>query len=614
MRRIVVFQLLFFGASFVALGPSSVLAARAVGIDISNYQGSLTNSNWNSIDNAGKSFAWAKASEGTGFIDSTFTGNMNKGRNAGVYVGAYHFARPDLHSNATLEAQHFLDVAQPNGPNGANNYLGTGYMRPTLDIETRGVNSTAGRTYLSNWINTFCDYVVAHGGGASVEPIIYMNSNYAANYVNSTVASRDLWIANYVSGTNPSAPTGNPPGAGTGVWSDWAFWQYSSSGSVPGISGNVDLDVAHGDLNFVKQFVIGGVTPTTEYFDVNGAASGSGVASNGSYTWEGAGYSSSSAGTDPVSWVDGNFLRLAAGTDAGAKNYTITANSNHTFAGMFLQSGGGGTVTINGSGILSIADGDQGMYVSTNSQNLKVNASLAGTGRLVWQGDGGGAGGSFYLLGNNSYSGGTLLNTAAGLNFNNNNSFGSGRITWGVDQQVLADDVATSPITLGNKVTTRAASQLIYVGPAAAPVTFTGAWTLASGTSTLTVGNSSHASSKMTISGNIGGSGGALVKDGEGTLVLNGANSYNGGTTLQAGSLTVSGASARLGTGNVTVQNSSGVTTVLSIQSGVLDAISDSASLNLAGGGTAGVADQSYAYLGDGVNEIVHALILAGAE
>src|SRR5207248_1201842 len=110
------------------------------------------------------------------------------------------------------------------------------------------------------------------------------------------------------------------------------------------------------------------------------------------------------------------------------------------------------------------------------------------------------------------------------------------RITLGTTQQVLADDVATAPVTLANPVTTNA-SQLIYVGPAAAPVTFTGAWTLASDSSEMTIGNASHTSSKMIISGAIGGSGGALLKDGVGTLVLSGANTYTGGTTISAGTL-----------------------------------------------------------------------------
>jgi len=265
-----------------------------------------------------------------------------------------------------------------------------------------------------------------------------------------------------------------------------------------------------------------------ERFDVNGTASASGVVAAGSYTWEAAGYSSTSAGTDPVPWVEGNFLRLAAGTDAGTKNYTITANSDHTFAGMFLQSGGGGTVTINGPGNLSIAAGQQGFLVNSASQTLMINAALTGSGGVVNQ-----LSGSLDLYGNNSYTGGTLLSTSAGLNFNNNNSFGTGDITWGVAQQVIANDAASTALTLNNTVTTRAASTLIYVGPATAPVTFNNTWTLAAGTSTLTVGNASHLSSKMSITGQIVGAGGNLIVNGtSGTLTLSGANSYNGTTTL----------------------------------------------------------------------------------
>jgi len=271
------------------------------------------------------------------------------------------------------------------------------------------------------------------------------------------------------------------------VWSDWNFWQYSSHGTtatVPGIESTfVDLDVAHGDINYVRSFLIGGTPPPTlfERFDVNGTTGGSGVTNGGSYTWESAKYSSTSAGTDAVSWNEGNFLRLAAGTDAAASNYTITANSNHTFAGMLLQTSGGGTVTINGPGVLSIASGDQGFFVDTSSQTLTINAVLAGSGQLVWQGSSGtGAGGSLYLLGNNTYTGGTLLNDNAGLNFNNDHSFGTGVITWGVAQQVLAAPTATAPINIGNAMTTRSASTLIMAS-FAQPVTFSGAWTLATG-------------------------------------------------------------------------------------------------------------------------------------
>src|SRR5262249_34835397 len=137
-----------------------------------------------------------------------------------------------------------------------------------------------------------------------------------------------------------------------------------------------------------------------------------------------------------------------------------------------------------------------------------------------------------------SYQGGTLLSTGGGLNFNNNNSFGTGAITWGVASQVLANPDATSPLTIANAMNTRAASALTVTGPSAAPVNFSGTWTLAAGTSTLTIGNATFPNAVTTISGNIVGAGGNLVKNGTGTLIISGtANAFNGTTTISVGKL-----------------------------------------------------------------------------
>src|SRR4051812_537228 len=89
------------------------------------------------------------------------------------------------------------------------------------------------------------------------------------------------------------------------------------------------------------------------YFDLNGTTTGSGITDGGSYTWEGIKWNSNLNGntTAPIAWTEGNnFPQFAAGTDALSSNYTITASSNHTFAGMALQSDGGGIVTIAASG------------------------------------------------------------------------------------------------------------------------------------------------------------------------------------------------------------------------------------------------------------------------
>ncbi len=208
------------------------------------------------------------------------------------------------------------------------------------------------------------------------------------------------------------------------------------------------------------------------------------------------------------------------------------ANSTHTIAGMFLQSNGGGTVTVNGPGVLNITatvGPIQGFLVNSASQSLIINASLGGAGGVENE-----LSGSLFLYGNNTYSGGTVLGTGAGLNFNNNNSFGTAAISWGVASQTLVDPAGTSPVTIGNTMVTRSASTLTFVTTAAAPVTFSGAWNMASGTATLTLGNTPNPSTKMIISGAMTGSGANLSVGGQSAsrLILSGANTYNGTTTV----------------------------------------------------------------------------------
>jgi autotransporter-associated beta strand protein len=104
---------------------------------------------------------------------------------------------------------------------------------------------------------------------------------------------------------------------------------------------------------------------------------------------------------------------------------------------------------------------------------------------------------------------------------------------------------------------------------------------------------------------------GGITKAGAGLMEVTGANTYSGGTVVSAGTLSVSGASATLGTGNVAVLGTVAGTN-LQIQSGVSNSINDGATLTLSGGGVEGLSDQGYIQLSGGIIESVHALSLNG--
>jgi fibronectin-binding autotransporter adhesin len=112
-----------------------------------------------------------------------------------------------------------------------------------------------------------------------------------------------------------------------------------------------------------------------------------------------------------------------------------------------------------------------------------------------------------------------------------------------------------------------------------------------SGTGTAALNGNITAATALTVNG--------------GAVTLSGANTYPGDNTVNGGSLTVSGSTATFGGGDVTVNAGSAA-----ISAGVLDAILDTATLTLAGGGTANMADAGFIDLGAGINEQIGSLML----
>ncbi|MEV6602905.1 GH25 family lysozyme [Kutzneria sp. NPDC051319] len=105
------------------------------GIDVSSFN---TITSWPDVRAGGNAWAWAKATQGSGYTNPLFGGQFAGSSAAGLITGAYHFADPNPGVPANVD--HFVTVASPVGA------FADGAMVPLLDIENDpadGVNWTA---------------------------------------------------------------------------------------------------------------------------------------------------------------------------------------------------------------------------------------------------------------------------------------------------------------------------------------------------------------------------------------------------------------------------------------------------------------------------------------
>ena len=215
----------------VSMTVSQLMAQRPLGIDVSHYDGTI---NWSRAYAAGKVFSFAKATEGNYFQDSYFFNNINHGKAAGVIMGAYHFARPELTSPST-EAAYFWNFAQSSFQHDGKTLM------PALDLEV--FSGVVGAASYTDWANQWSADVqsFAAAAGFTVHPCIYISACSACN-LNSAITLTP-WIADW-NGQNPQTGTPWSVCGSCAVWGSgvWTFWQYSDSGRVKGISGKVDLD------------------------------------------------------------------------------------------------------------------------------------------------------------------------------------------------------------------------------------------------------------------------------------------------------------------------------------------------------------------------------------
>ena len=198
------------------------------GIDVSKYQGDI---DWKKVAESGVEFAiirlgYRGMNEGTLEMDPYFEANMKGAIENGIKVGVYFFSQAITKEEAKEEANYVIgavsryDVTYP-------------IVFDTERVTTYNARANSlGYEERTDMCLTFCDRIAKAG----YTPAVYANLKYMITGINlERLKDYDKWYAQY--SNEISLPY------------SFQMFQYSESGKIPGIKGDVDLDISFIDYS-----------------------------------------------------------------------------------------------------------------------------------------------------------------------------------------------------------------------------------------------------------------------------------------------------------------------------------------------------------------------------
>ena len=197
-------------------------SAGAMGIDVSKWNGSI---DWNAVKNSGVSYViircgYRGSTTGALIEDPMFRTNISGAKAAGLKVGAYFFTQAVSEAEAVEEASMAISLCSKYGLN----------LPLFLDVESsKGRGDAIDSGTRTAVVRAFCQTVQNSG----ITSGVYANKVWLTSYMNaSALTGYKIWLAQYAAAPTYSATR-------------FDYWQYSSKGSIPGISGNVDLNLKY---------------------------------------------------------------------------------------------------------------------------------------------------------------------------------------------------------------------------------------------------------------------------------------------------------------------------------------------------------------------------------
>lgn len=207
---------------------SAIQNVLARGIDVSRWQGEI---NWSQVAADDVSFVML-GTRSKGAVDPYFHRNIQQASAAGVKVGVYIYSLAVTVEMAEAEADFVLDLI--------HDYPVSYPVAFDMEDSTQGNLS---KEELAAIANAFCKKISDSG----YYPIIYANENWLKNKMDMSLMDYPVWVARY--SARPSYQ--NP-----------VMWQATSTGSVKGINGNVDIDFQFKDFS--------GQIPANTWRTING--------------------------------------------------------------------------------------------------------------------------------------------------------------------------------------------------------------------------------------------------------------------------------------------------------------------------------------------------------
>lgn len=192
------------------------------GIDVSAWQGDI---NWAKARAAGTRFAFIKATEGGDHIDPKFLENWEGAKAAGVARSAYHFlywCRP-----AHEQALWFM-LNVPADPDA---------LPPVLDVEWNTHSKTCPKKISrEKALEKIKAMLVAMESHTGKKPIIYTDPLFHREVLEGELTEYHFWLRSVAAEPQDKYADRR-----------WTFWQFTTTGKVPGVAGKVDRNVYGGN-------------------------------------------------------------------------------------------------------------------------------------------------------------------------------------------------------------------------------------------------------------------------------------------------------------------------------------------------------------------------------